>query len=116
MLRARITGTGSAVPDKVLVNADLEELADTTGEWITTRTSIKERRIAVSPEYLDLILLATVTPDFPFPATAYTLQYGPGAINAVVSDLAAASSGFICGWRCTGTMVIAQHYNKDFNS
>jgi len=89
MLRARITGTGSAVPDKVLTNHDLEKLVDTNDEWITTRTGIKQRRIAaeneytstfatlaarralamagVSPEELDLIILGTVTPDFPFP-------------------------------------------------
>ena len=85
MLRARITGTGSAVPDTILTNQDLEKLVDTNDEWITTRTGIKERRVAVAGEYtstfatiaarralemagvraedLDLIILGTVTPD-----------------------------------------------------
>lgn len=119
MLHACITGTGSAVPDKVLTNQDLEQMVDTNDEWITTRTGIKERRIAaddeytstfavkagrsalemagVSPEELDLILLATVTGDFPFPATACIVQHELGAKNAVAFDLTAACSGFIYG-------------------
>ena len=92
MVRAKITGTGSAVPEKILTNFDLERLVDTSDEWITTRTGIKERHVASDDEYtscfatgaarnalemagadpseLDLIIVATVTPDFPFPATA----------------------------------------------
>ncbi len=119
MLRARITGTGSAVPDKILTNHELEKLVDTNDEWITTRTGIKERRIAaegeytstfavkasrdalemaaVSPEDLDFILLGTVTPDFPFPATACIVQHEIGAKNAAAFDLTAACSGFIYG-------------------
>lgn len=118
-MRARITGTGSAVPDKILTNHELEKLVDTNDEWITTRTGIKERRIASEGEYtstfavkaarsalemadmsaedLDLILLATVTADFPFPATACIVQYEIGAKNAVAFDLTAACSGFIYG-------------------
>lgn len=119
MLRARITGTGSAVPDKVLTNHDLEKLVDTNDEWITTRTGIKQRRIAaeneytstlatlaarralevagVSPEELDLIILGTVTPDFPFPATSCIIQQALGAHRAAAFDLSAACSGFIYG-------------------
>ncbi len=119
MLRARIAGTGSAVPDKVLTNQDLEKMVDTNDEWITTRTGIKERRIAakdeftstlairaarsalemasVSPEQLDMILVATVTPDFPFPATACIVQNELGANNAVAFDITAACSGFLYG-------------------
>lgn len=119
MLRARITGTGSAVPDNVLTNLDLEKLVDTTDEWITSRTGIKERRIAASGEYtstfaalaarraldmagvsakeLDLIILGTVTPDFPFPSTACIIQHELGASNAAAFDLSAACSGFIYG-------------------
>jgi len=119
MLKARITGTGSALPDKILTNADLERMVDTSDEWITTRTGIKERRIAaegqftstlaveasrralsmagVQPEELDLIILGTVTPDFPFPSTACIVQHEIGAINAAVFDLSAACSGFIFG-------------------
>lgn len=119
MLRSRITGTGSCLPDKILTNADLERMVDTSDEWITTRTGIKERRIAaegqftstfaaeaarraldmagVAAEEIDLIILGTVTPDFPFPATACIVQHEIGAINAAAFDLSAACSGFIYG-------------------
>src|SRR5512139_3967787 len=95
-MRSRVVGTGSAVPERVLANHDLERMVDTTDEWITTRTGIKERRIAapdeftstlatrsalnalemsgVAPEELDMIVVATVTPDYPFPSTAALLQ------------------------------------------
>lgn len=117
MAHARITGTGAAVPEKVLTNADLEKLVDTTDEWITTRTGIKERRIAaegeftstfattaaekalamsgVSAEELDLIVVATVTPDFPFPSTACLVQKNLNAKNAAAFDISAACSGFL---------------------
>ena len=119
MLRSRITGTGSALPEKILTNADLERMVDTSDEWITTRTGIKERRIAaegqftstfaveasrraiemagIKAEELDLIILGTVTPDFPFPSTACIVQHEIGAVNAAVFDLSAACSGFIFG-------------------
>lgn len=118
-MNVRITGTGSALPDKILTNADIEKLVDTTDEWITTRTGIKERHIAadgeytstfaaeaarkalemaaVNPEEIDLIILSTVTPDFPFPSTACIVQDMLGAVNATVFDLSAACSGFIFG-------------------
>jgi len=117
MVHARITGTGSAVPEKVLTNADLEKLVDTTDEWITSRTGIKERRIAsegeftstfataaaekalamagVSAEELDLIVVATVTPDFPFPSTACLVQKNLNAKKAAAFDISAACSGFL---------------------
>jgi 3-oxoacyl-[acyl-carrier-protein] synthase-3 len=117
MLRARITGTGSALPDRILTNADLERMVDTSDEWITSRTGIKQRRIAADGEYtstfavrasrralemagvqpddLDLIILGTVTPDFPFPSTACILQHELGATKAAVFDISAACSGFI---------------------
>lgn len=119
MLRSRITGTGSHLPEKILTNADLERMVDTSDEWITTRTGIKERRIASEGEYtstfaaeaarkalamagvkaeeIDLIILGTVTPDFPFPATACIVQHEIGAVNAAAFDLSAACSGFIYG-------------------
>lgn len=118
-MNVRIAGTGSALPGKILTNADLEQMIDTSDEWITTRTGIKERRIAsdgeytstfaaeaarsamamagVHPEEIDLIILATVTPDFPFPATACIVQDLLGATNATAFDLSAACSGFIYG-------------------
>lgn len=119
MMRAIITGTGSALPAKVLTNADLERMVETSDEWITSRTGIKERRIAVDGEFtstfavqasrramemagiaadeLDLIILATVTPDFPFPATSCIVQHEIGAHNAAVFDISAACSGFVYG-------------------
>jgi len=119
MLRSRITGTGSALPEKILTNADLERMVDTSDEWITSRTGIKQRRIASEGEYtstfavraaqqalamagigaeeLDLIILGTVTPDFPLPSTACIIQHELGARNAAVFDLSAACSGFIYG-------------------
>lgn len=118
-MRAKITGTGSSVPEKVLTNFDLERIVDTSDEWITTRTGIKERRIASAGEYtstfatgaaekalamagvdpaeLDLIIVATVTPDFPFPATACILQDNLKASKAAAFDISAACSGFIYG-------------------
>ncbi len=117
MARARITGTGSAVPENVLTNADLETMVDTTDEWIVTRTGIRERHIAgegeytstlatlaaeralqmagVSAEELDVIIVATVTPDFPFPATACLVQNNLNASKAAAFDISAACSGFL---------------------
>ena len=119
MVRSRITGTGSAVPEKILTNFDLERIVDTSDEWIITRTGIRERRIAAEGEYtsgfatgaarnalamagiepaeIDLIITATVTPDFPFPATACLVQDNLKALNAVAFDISAACSGFIYG-------------------
>ena len=118
-MNVRITGTGSALPGKILTNAELERLVDTSDEWITTRTGIKERRIAVDGEYtstfaaeaarnamamagahpeeIDLIIIGTVTPDFPFPSTACIVQDLLGATNATAFDLSAACSGFLYG-------------------
>lgn len=116
---AAITGWGSAVPEKVLTNADLEKLVDTSDEWITSRTGIKERhvvspheststmaiaaarqaleRAGVSPWQVDLVICCTATPDFLFPSTACLIQHEIGAENAGAFDLEAACSGFIYG-------------------
>ncbi len=118
-MNVRITGTGSSLPGKILTNTELEKLVDTSDEWIMSRTGITERRIAVDGEYtstfaaeagrralamagvqpeeLDLIILSTVTPDFPFPSTACIVQDILGATNATAFDLSAACSGFIYG-------------------
>jgi 3-oxoacyl-[acyl-carrier-protein] synthase III len=115
----RITGTGSATPDQVLTNFDLEKMVDTSDEWITDRTGIKERRIApkdkVGSDYaclaakkaiemagisvldIDMIIYGSVCPDAPLPSTACILQDKLGAKNAAVMDLVAACSGFIYG-------------------
>ena len=114
---AIITGTGRGVPARVVTNFDLEKLVDTSDAWITTRTGIRERRIAGKDEYMsqfatraaqgaletaevradqvDLILCATVTPDMPIPATACIVQHNLGATGAAAFDLAAGCSGFI---------------------
>ncbi len=114
-----ILGTGSHLPEKVLTNADLEKMVETSDEWIVTRTGIRERRIArpeeassdlaleaarkaldaagVTPEALDLIVVATVTPDMMFPSTACIVQEKLGATRAAAFDLSAACSGFLYG-------------------
>ena len=114
-----IIGTGSYVPEKILTNADLSRMVDTSDEWITTRTGIKERRVAakdehtsdlaakaalkaieqarISPKEIDLILVATATPDMLFPATACFVQKKIGATNAACLDISAACAGFLFG-------------------
>jgi len=117
LFSSAISGTGAALPERVLTNADLERMVDTSDEWITTRTGIRERRIAeasetlskyaveagrralkaaeLSPEAIDLIICATVTPDRPMPATSCTIQHQLGCSRAAAFDLAAGCSGFI---------------------
>jgi 3-oxoacyl-[acyl-carrier-protein] synthase-3 len=112
-----VAGTGRYLPERVLTNADLEKMVDTSDEWIWTRTGIRERRLAadgeassdmgskaalqaledagVSAEEVGLIIVATVTPDMPFPSTACLVQAKIGAKNAMCFDLEAACSGFI---------------------
>ncbi|HMP73842.1 MAG TPA: beta-ketoacyl-ACP synthase III [Kiritimatiellia bacterium] len=112
-----ITGTGSFVPSRVLTNAELEKMVDTNDQWIVERTGIQERRIAgaeettstmgaeaarraladagVSAEEVDLILVATITPDMVFPNTACRIQTQIGATRAFCMDLEAACSGFL---------------------
>ena len=114
-----IIGTGSYVPEKVLTNADLTRMVDTSDEWITTRTGIKERRVAakdehtsdmaakaalkaieqakISPTEINLIIVATATPDMLFPATACFVQKKIGATNAACLDISAACAGFLFG-------------------
>lgn len=117
MTFARIAGTGSYLPERVLTNAELEKLVDTTDEWITSRTGIRERRIAadgettsdlafhaatraleaagISGSELDLIILGTTTPDIIFPSTACLLQARLGANGCAAFDVNAACSGFM---------------------
>ncbi|MBL9115169.1 MAG: ketoacyl-ACP synthase III [Verrucomicrobiaceae bacterium] len=113
----RIIATGSYMPEKILTNDDLSKIVDTSDEWITTRTGIQERRIAaegqatsdlasnaalraleaagMKADELDLIIVATVTPDMFFPSTACVVQKKIGATNAVCFDISAACSGFL---------------------
>jgi 3-oxoacyl-[acyl-carrier-protein] synthase III len=112
-----ITGVGSYVPEKILTNADLEKLVETSDEWITSRTGIKERRIAaagqftsdlaanaarnamemagVTADQIDLIIVASITPDMPFPNTACLVQQKIGARRIPAFDIEAACSGFL---------------------
>ncbi|HLI30402.1 MAG TPA: beta-ketoacyl-ACP synthase III [Terriglobia bacterium] len=119
MTAAGILGTGSALPQKVITNADLEKLVDTSDQWITERTGIKERRQAapsdttsslciqaarkalemadITARDLDLIICSTISPDMPLPSTAAFIQSGLGARSVWSFDLAAACSGFLFG-------------------
>ena len=114
-----IRGTGSATPERVLGNDDLERLVDTSDEWITQRTGIKQRRVVgegestsdlaiaaarraleaadMSADQLDLVIMATVTPDHHVPSTACKVQHAIGAENAAAFDMAAGCTGFIYG-------------------
>jgi 3-oxoacyl-[acyl-carrier-protein] synthase-3 len=115
----RFLATGAALPAKVLTNADLMKIVETTDEWITERTGIKERRMSapdeatsdlsaraarqaldragLAPEELDLIVVATCTPDHVFPSTACFVQKALGASRAAAFDVSAACSGFLYG-------------------
>jgi len=119
LTRSRIISTGSYLPEKILTNIDLEKMVETSDQWITERTGIKERRIAngnqtaselafeaakvaleraaMKAEDIDLIITATVTGDMPFPSTACILQDKLGATNAAAFDVNAACSGFLYG-------------------
>jgi 3-oxoacyl-[acyl-carrier-protein] synthase-3 len=118
-MTAGIIGMGKYVPSHVLTNADLEKRLDTSDEWIRTMTGIEERRIAddstntshmaynaaveainnagIKPEEIGLILVATVTPDRPFPSVSSMLQQQLGATNAAAMDISAACAGFMYG-------------------
>jgi len=134
VIRARITGTGSYVPEKVLTNLDIEKFIDTNDEWIRTRTGICERHIAadgentsdlatraaeramemagISAEELDLIVVGTITGDYPWPATACIVQANLGAVNAGAFDVSAACSGFLYALSCAIDRVEAGRCKK----
>jgi 3-oxoacyl-[acyl-carrier-protein] synthase-3 len=134
MIHARITGTGSYAPKKVITNHDLEKLVDTSDEWITERTGIKERRIAekgqctsdlayeaaakalkaakLPPQELDLILVATTTPDMLMPSLGCMVQEKLGAKNAGAFDLYAACSGFIYGLSVANAFITSGIYEN----
>jgi len=130
----RVLGTGSSVPEKVLTNFDLERMVDTSDEWITTRTGIKERRIAapsettsklaleaaqkaleaaqVAPEEIDCIIVGTVTPDMLFPSTACLLQHALGAKRAFAFDLEAGCTGFVYALAVAEKYLLAEGRGK----
>ncbi len=127
--RSKVTGTGSYLPEKRITNHDLEQIVDTSDEWIRQRTGIHERRMAapnettstlageaariaiadagLQPEDIDQIIVATVTPDTVFPATACRLQHSLGCRQVPAFDLAAACSGFIYGLAVARTAIAA---------
>src|SRR3954453_7715065 len=126
-VNAGILGTGHAYPEGILTNAELEKLVETSDEWITTRTGIKQRRKAGPGEYtsmfavraarqaiersridpmeIDLILCATVSPDQILPSTGCIIQAELGANKAAAMDIVAACSGFLYGLTMADTMV-----------
>ena len=132
---AAITGVGGYVPEDILTNADLEKLVDTTDEWITTRTGIKERHILrtpgkatsdmavevvkqlldktnTKPEEIELLICATVTPDMSFPDTANTILDKVGAKNAFGYDINAACSGFLYALTTGSKFIESGMYKK----
>jgi 3-oxoacyl-[acyl-carrier-protein] synthase-3 len=132
-ITAAITGVQGFVPEEVLSNEDLAKIVDTSDEWITSRTGIKERRILrdgassdlaaeavkgllaktnTAPEEIDLVVLATVTPDYPFPSTANVLCDKTGMVNAWGFDLIAACSGFIYALSTGAQFIETGKYKK----
>ena len=128
-----ITGVGSYVPARVLTNAELEKMVETSDDWITSRTGIRERRIAapdeatshlafqaaqralanagVTADQVDLIIVATITPDMLFPSTACLVQQLLGATRAAAFDIEAACSGFVYALDIASHFVASHTYN-----
>ena len=132
-IHAAITGVNGYVPEDILSNDDLAKMVDTSDEWITTRTGIKERRIMrngassdialeavkgllnktnTNPLDVELVILATVTPDYPFPSTANVLCDKAGMTNAWGYDLIAACSGFIYALSTGAQFIETGRYKK----
>jgi 3-oxoacyl-[acyl-carrier-protein] synthase-3 len=130
---ASIIGTGSYAPEKILTNDDLSRMVDTSDEWITTRTGIKERRIAakdemtsdmaakaasraldqakVSPGEVELLIVATATPDMVFPSTACFVQKKIGATKAACMDVSAACAGFLFAVEIAQQFIVSHTYD-----
>jgi 3-oxoacyl-[acyl-carrier-protein] synthase-3 len=134
-IRAAITGVGGYVPDYILTNKELETMVETSDEWITSRTGIKERRIlkgegqgvsvlgveamkdlisktGIDPKDIDLVIFATVTADMTFPATANIVATAIGAVNAFSFDMSAACSGFIFALTTGASFIQSGMYKK----
>jgi len=134
MRNASITGWGKYLPDNILTNKDLEEIVDTSDDWIRSRTGIKQRYIAddgettsdlayhaarkalktadLKAEEIDMIIVATVTPDMPFPATSCILEDRLGADNAATFDLEAGCSGFVYGLSVASQFIESGMYDN----
>ena len=132
--RAHVVGWGKCVPPRVLTNDDLTQMVDTSDEWIRSRTGIAERHVAVDgettssmalhaawqalavaglrPTQLDLIIVATVTPDYAFPATACLVQDGLGATHAAAFDLSAGCTGFVYGLSVAADLISSGAYQN----
>ncbi|MFZ5519125.1 MAG: beta-ketoacyl-ACP synthase III [Candidatus Zhuqueibacterota bacterium] len=132
--KAMISGLGYSVPERILTNADLEKIVDTTEEWIRTRTGMEERHIGdasmatselcteaakkamaqagVDAKDIDIIIVATVTGDTPFPSTACYVQKNLGAVNAAAFDISAACSGFLYGLTMANNLITNQTYKN----
>ena len=133
-VRAKITGTGSFTPERRMTNKDFEKIMDTTDEWISTRTGIKERRIAANgvgtadlaaeagkrameaagctPEEIDIVIIGTVTPDYRLPSCACEVQAKLGLTNAVAYDIVSACAGFINGLSIASTYIETDRAKK----
>ncbi|MBI3233244.1 MAG: ketoacyl-ACP synthase III [Bacteroidetes bacterium] len=133
MIKAAITATGGYVPEDILTNADLEKMVDTSDEWITSRTGIKERRIlknlefsdmgaaavnqilerrGIAPEEIDMLICSTITGDMIFPSSACVIADKTGLKNAWGYDISAACSGFLFGLETGTKMIESGKYKK----
>jgi 3-oxoacyl-[acyl-carrier-protein] synthase III len=134
MKKAAILGTGFYVPDKILTNQDFEKIVDTSDEWITTRTGIKERRIAapgqatsdlgvraaemalkksgIKKDEIDMVITGTVTGDYQYPATANIIAHKLGIKNAPSFDISAGCSGFVYGLSLCRSLIASGNYKK----
>src|ERR1700722_8165234 len=133
-MRTQIVGTGSYVPEKVLTNADLAKVVDTSDQWIFEPPGIRERRAAapgetssdmataasrralelagVEPEELDLIIVGTISGDMPLPACAVFVQAKLGAVNAAAFDVAAACAGSLYGMSIADAFITSGRYKR----
>lgn len=134
-IKAAITAVHGHLPDYILTNQELEQMVDTTDEWISTRTGIKERRIlkgegmatsdmgseavkgllekrGITPDEVDMVICSTVTPDMKFPATANLISHKAGILNAFSYDLNAACSGFIYALVTAANFIESGKYKK----
>jgi 3-oxoacyl-[acyl-carrier-protein] synthase-3 len=134
MRKVGLIGVGEYLPKRVLTNADLEKIVDTSDEWITSRTGIRERRLVdkgeatsdlafmaakealvdahLRPEDIDLIIVATITPDMPFPSVSSILQNALGIKHCACFDISAACAGFVYGIACARQFISSGTYKN----
>ncbi len=135
MIRAAITGLGAYVPEDIITNEDLSKLVDTSDEWIMSRVGIKERHVLkgegqgvsvmgikavekllqntkVNPEEIEVVIFATTTPDYGFPASAVLVAHACGLKNAFAFDIQAACAGFLCALESASNFIRSGKYKK----